>query len=210
MRDRVGVEETERISPVPRGRPRGRHRRPRPRKVLLAVAGGALAVAVLSLVRLSPDSRVTGAGTAEAEPGQVPPAARAAGPPSPGADATPFTAPRATSTPHDPRIPYAPGTAPGTNPGTGRTDRDPHAVTAPTSATAPDPAPARTRTPSTRAPAHRGPVPDRHATPEPGPTHGPTDHRTPAPPQPTASPAPDPGLCLPVVKVCVGLAIGSG
>ncbi|MDX3246429.1 hypothetical protein [Streptomyces sp. ME18-1-4] len=58
----------EEAGPLWAPRARGRHRRPRPRKVLLAAGGLALAAGMLGLVRLTPHSGdVTGIGAAEAE-----------------------------------------------------------------------------------------------------------------------------------------------
>lgn len=60
--------------------PRGRHRRPRPRKVLLAAGGLALAAGALSLVRMSPDSGVSGLGATESDPAPRPRHGRRTGP----------------------------------------------------------------------------------------------------------------------------------
>ncbi|WP_340376547.1 hypothetical protein U5640_16485 [Streptomyces sp. SS7] len=189
--------------------PRGRHRRPRPRKVLFAAGGLALAAGVLSLVRLSSGpGGVTGIGTAEAEP---------------------HTGPHAKS-------PVA-GTA--TRSATGRTP-DTGAAVAPTTApspTAPSPMGGASAEPAPEGGPVRGtpgaptsvaltpgasytPAPAR--TPAPAPTRGTTPRSTPAPPRATATvppapapprPAPtrQPGVCVPVVGLCVdALHVPSG
>ena len=176
----------------------GRHRRPRPRKVLFAAGGIALAAGVLSLVRLAPESGVGGIGTAEAEPGQQLPdigtdratnaaATLAAGPiPSAtsvmgGQSATPTAVPVPTVT-----------TSPTAVPGV---------AAAPVPTTIPE-APNTTPTTAPRAPAPSAPAPQPTPTatraPAPAPTHT-------TAPQTAPHPTTDPGLCVPIVGVCVGL-----
>ncbi|MFE9598824.1 hypothetical protein [Streptomyces hokutonensis] len=181
--------------------PRGRHRRPRPRKVLLAAGGLAVAAGVLSLVRLTPESGVGGVGTAEAEPS--PDAEQSAGHPANaaatisadptaipsaipsatsvmgGASATPTTASGVVPTPY---ATTAPTTVPGTGTGTGT-----GTTTAP-------------GTPQPQASAAApGPLdPAASAAPEPAPT--PTPSRTANSPAPAPS---RPGLCVPIIGLCV-------
>ncbi|MEH0546491.1 hypothetical protein QA802_26440 [Streptomyces sp. B21-105] len=71
----IGLDETTRqdlaaeADPPWVPRARGRHRRPRPRKVLFAVGGLALAAGVLTLLRPAPDAGGTNAlGATETEP----------------------------------------------------------------------------------------------------------------------------------------------
>ncbi|MGW1215440.1 hypothetical protein ACWD5F_38005 [Streptomyces sp. NPDC002499] len=177
----------------------GRHRRPRPRKVLFAAGGIALAAGVLSLVRLAPESGVGGIGAAEAEPGQQLPdigtdratnaAATLAASPVPSAtsvmgeeSATPTGVPVPTAT-----------TSPTARPGAGLT---PGPTTIPEAPNAPTTAP-RAPAPATTAPAPQ-PTPTATRAPAPAPTHT-------AAPQPAPQPTRDPGLCVPIVGVCVGL-----
>jgi hypothetical protein len=185
--------------------PRGRHRRPRPRKVLLAAGGLAVAAGVLSLVRLTPESGVGGVGTAEAEPS--PDAEQSAGHPANaaatisadptaipsaipsatsvmgGASATPTTASGVVPTPY---ATTAPTTVPETGTGTG-TGTGTEMTTAP-------------GTPQPQAPAAApGPLaPAASAAPEPAPT--PTPSRTANSPAPAPS---RPGLCVPIIGLCV-------
>ncbi|MEU1181532.1 hypothetical protein ABZ464_28600 [Streptomyces sp. NPDC005820] len=169
--------------------PRGRHRRPRPRKVLFAAGGLALAAGVLSLVRMSSGpSGVTGIGTAEAEPRPDPVtgadtatdhaanagATVAATPPPPSAMG-------AASAEPAPEVSLVPGT-----PG------------APTSVAL---TPGASYTP---APSHPpAPAPTRTAAPRPTPTPPPPPAPAPAltPPQPEQTR--QPGVCVPVVGLCV-------
>ncbi|SED47986.1 hypothetical protein SAMN04490357_4923 [Streptomyces misionensis] len=175
---------------------RGRHRRPRRRKALLAVGGLVLAAAVLSLVRMSPESGVGAPGTAAAEPRLGPGV-------TPGTTAGPTlrggsTATTATRTAGPDAlapaasVPRGPGTAPAPAGSTrapaapGRSAAPPRTVT-----TAPS-APARPTAPASTASA----PPASHPAPPPKPTP------TPDPGQ--SAPAPGPGgLCLPVIGLCV-------
>ncbi|MEU6809244.1 hypothetical protein ABZ920_09585 [Streptomyces sp. NPDC046831] len=186
-------------------RVRGRHRRPRHRKVLLAAGGLALAAGALSLVRLAPESGVGGLGAAEAEPqpghggvthGSV--TSTAAVTPGP-ADLPPTAAPfgGGSSLP----VPGT-GTTPAASwfPATGaRPSYPPGSTPLPEAPKAPHaPAPG----PATRPPATSDPEP------RPTPTSAPS-RETPGPG--THSPAPppgNPGLCLPVIGLCVDLGLG--
>ncbi|MEU0342185.1 hypothetical protein ABZ092_25300 [Streptomyces bobili] len=175
-------------------RARGRHRRPRPRKALFATGGFALAVGALSLLRLTADS---GVDTAEAGPRL-----------RPTADTRPETdtgnASDAAATASGSPEPTSTAPAPTGNGGT-----------APSGASVPSTAPASAvRTPSgpyaprTRPPSDEG-APAPAVTSSSGssapPPAGPT--ATPAPGPGTVPPAPGPtnrpGLCLPVVGLCV-------
>ncbi|MFD4541056.1 hypothetical protein [Streptomyces bauhiniae] len=166
----------------------GRHRRGRARVVLLVGPAAALAVAVLSLVRVAPDS---GPGTAEAEPRHpstltvepsagvsatvvaVPSAAKAA--PASAPPAARPTPSSAGSAPSSPGVQASPArTAP---PG-----ETPRAAVQQTPA-----APEAPEAPAATAPA-----------PAPTPTPTPTASTTTPPPD-------DEGLCLPVLGVCLKL-----
>ncbi|MEU1516721.1 hypothetical protein ABZ490_32030 [Streptomyces sp. NPDC005811] len=176
--------------------PRGRHRRPRPRKVLFAAGGLALAAGVLSLVRLSSGpSGVTGIGTAEAEPHVEPPVTRAGS--GSGTDRTAGTGATVAPTPTAPspmggasaepapEVSLVPGT-PGTPTSVALT---PSASYVP--AHTPAPAPTRGTTPRPTPPPPRAPAPTATATPAP--------------------PTRQPGVCVPVVGLCVNaLNVPSG
>ncbi|GAA3829147.1 hypothetical protein GCM10022403_072980 [Streptomyces coacervatus] len=165
---------------------RGRHRRPRPRKLLFAAGGLALAAGVLSLVRMTPESGVGAAGTAEADPRQDPGSDRP-GHAVAAVDAVPRVSPSATSvmggasatpTAHlvalqTPTTPPDPAAAPGT-------------TTIPVTPNSPSPT-TSSQPPATTAPA-----------PQPTPTPG----RTTPPPTPRRSDTHDPGLCVPVIGLC--------
>lgn len=185
---------------------RGRHRRPRPRKALFAAGGLALAVGALSLLRPASDS---GGGTAEAGPRlqpttdtrQEPETGRAPDPTD--AAATVSGTPGPTSTAPAPMgggSTAAAGAVPSASP------------TSPTSAVR---TPSGPYAPRTRQPADEGARPPA-ATPS-------SRSRAPQPPGPTATPAPGPGtvppaagptsrpgLCLPVVGLCVDPLPGPG
>ncbi|MGW3287332.1 hypothetical protein ACWDR3_22115 [Streptomyces sp. NPDC001002] len=183
----------------------GRHRRPRPRKVLFAAGGIALAAGVLSLVRLGPEPGGGGIGAAEAEPGHQLPdigtdratnaAATLAASPIPsatsvmgGESAAPTALPMPTAT-------TSPTVLPGAGAAAGVTSVP---TTIPEAPNAPTTAP-RAPAPATTAPAPR---PTPTATQAPAPAPAPT-HTT--APQPSPQPTHDPGLCVPIVGVCVGL-----
>ncbi|WP_432196439.1 hypothetical protein [Streptomyces sp. bgisy027] len=178
--------------------PRGRHRRPRPRKVLLAAGGLALAAGALSLVRMSPDSGVSGLGAAESDPA-----------PAPGTDAEPDRSSNAANlTPDAPKAsPSATsamgglGTAPTTDsivvptPARTTTTTPPHlpgGVPAPTQPAA-QPGKSTTESPTTTpgAPRPTSPAPE-------------TTARPPTSPTPTQQPQPDDNsVCIPIIGLCV-------
>ncbi|GAA2584911.1 hypothetical protein GCM10010304_29530 [Streptomyces roseoviolaceus] len=174
-------------------RVRGRHRKPRSRKVLLA-GGLALAAGALSLVRLASGPSPDGVGTVEAEPRPDPVTT--------GTD----TAIGTTAT-----FPAAPETSPSSPTVLG----GPTPTPATRGARPAPPATTGTRGATTTA-AHRPTaIPDTPNTPAPA-AQGNAPRPTPAAPAPpsrtTSAPAPrpeqpkkpdDPGLCLPVIGVCV-------
>ncbi|MEV8432067.1 hypothetical protein [Streptomyces chartreusis] len=178
--------------------PRGRHRRPRPRKVLLAAGGLALAAGALSLVRMSPDSGVSGLGAAESDPA-----------PAPGTDAEPDRSTNAAAT----LTPNAPKATPSATSAMGGLG------TAPTTDSIVVPTPARTTTtaphgqggapaptppaaqPGTQAPEPPTTTPraPRPTTPAPE-----TPGRPPTTPPPTQQPRPDDNsVCVPIIGLCV-------
>ncbi|MGW5614581.1 hypothetical protein [Streptomyces sp. NPDC003877] len=183
-------------------RTRGRHRKPRPRKVLLAAGGLVLAVGALSLVRLSAGTGPDGTGTIEAEPPPHPVVSDTDGTPGTaaarqGVRAGPGVSPSSTTalgsvTPSAaPRSALPTPSAPGTGPGR-----------------APDP-PGGHRPGITTPPGRAGlPAPPPRAdAPRPAPAT-PPDRSAPAPaPRPDAPDTPeqpqDPGLCVPVIGLCV-------
>jgi hypothetical protein len=205
---------------------RGRHRRPRPRKVLLAAGGLALAAGALSVVRLLPEPggglggfgaeagpRVEGGGRDTASDRATAPAAAATDGGPPGAS------PSATSAMGGLNGSPGPGLIP---PGLGP-DPSPSglAVPLPTATTGPDTPDGRgpgdggrererrggeqTADTADRAPAPGTPRPSRSDRPAPSPAPTPPpDRGTP----PTSGPEPepdDPGLCVPVIGLCVDL-----
>lgn len=167
----------------------GRHRRGRGRAVLLLGLAAALGVAVLSLVRVAPDS---GPGTAEAEPRH--PAGLTAEP-SAGVSATVVAAP-----PVSKAVVPVPTSALPTPANAGSDPGSPPA--------------AANSTPTARPPGEtpRAVVPQTSATPEvpattpPAPPPAPTRPTTPTPTASASAPAPDgKGLCVPVLGLCLGL-----
>ncbi|WP_255310470.1 hypothetical protein [Streptomyces sp. DI166] len=186
--------------------PRGRHRRPRPRKVLLAAGGLALVAGALSLVRLHPGAGLGGSGTPEAAPW-----------PSgdPGAEVGTERATNAAATVT-------------TNPEPGPSATSAMGGLTATPTASPSGVPAPRNSPAVREPSDEDPVttipeaPDRPAAPQ-QPGGGPTQSQAPqqppaaAPPQapapsqsapppaqqPTPAPSGDPGVCLPIVGLCV-------
>ncbi|CAL9299566.1 hypothetical protein [Streptomyces sp. SudanB52_2052] len=183
-------------------RVRGRHRKPRPRKVLLAAGGLALAAGALSLVRLASGPSTDSVGTVEAEPRPDPvptgadeAADTAASFPAAGPEASP-SSPTALGglTPSPATRGPAASRAPATTTDARGTDGVPRAV-APGATTVPD-------RPNAPAPA---PTAD---TPRPAPT-APPSGAAPAPaPEPDEPRKPpkkpqDPGLCVPVIGLCV-------
>ncbi|MGV9566536.1 hypothetical protein [Streptomyces sp. NPDC003480] len=174
-----------------RCRPAGRHRRPRPRRVALAIGGFALAAGALSLVRLAPEAVTGGGGTAEAEPriGATDTAATVETVPRRSADHPSTTtalrsadaSPAATAAASPSTRPSSPAAATDPPSGIPEAPWTPTASRTPGSSAAPAP-PAPRPAPSTTAPA-----------------------QTPAP-TPNA-----PGVCLPIVALCVnGLPLLGG
>ncbi|MFA3875181.1 hypothetical protein ABS735_16015 [Streptomyces sp. MMCC 100] len=210
---------------------RGRHRRPRPRKVLLVTGGLALAAAgALSLVRLLPEpggdaSGGFGAGAAPRVEGGGTASDRATAPAAGATDGgPPGASPSATSAMGGLSGSPEPGLIPGLVPGPSASGP---AVPLPTTTTVPGtPDASDGRRPGERAQEEgeererAGDAGDRARTPAPGTAQpsrsdGPGPHPTPAPPgrstPPTSDPAPepdDPGLCVPVIGLCVDLFDG--
>jgi hypothetical protein len=184
-------------------RVRGRHRKPRPRKVLLAAGGLVLATGALSLLRL--------ASGPDADAGPV-----GAGPrPEPVSTATDDAAHTAATFPAAPEASSSPPTTPG--------DLTPSAGT-----DGPQPPPSTaTGAPATGVATGSAPmtIPDTPNTPGPAPAPTASQGDAPgAPPAPSArpsrtapTPAPrpeapakpqDPGLCVPVIGLCVDSPLG--
>ncbi|MGW0219214.1 hypothetical protein [Streptomyces tendae] len=205
---------------------RGRHRRPRPRRVLLAAGGLALAAGALSVVRLLPESggdpgafgagagpRVEGSGRGAAQDRATSPGATGVGPsgaspsptsvmgglsgspapglvpglvPAPSASGPAVPLPAATTGPDGPDTPEGRGPDQGE-----RTAREEEEGAAEDD-------------PGDRAPAPGTPQPSRSDRPAPPP---PPEGGTP----PTSDPEPEPdnpGLCVPVIGLCVDLLRG--
>ncbi|MEV8123009.1 hypothetical protein AB0P07_02605 [Streptomyces sp. NPDC085944] len=206
---------------------RGRHRRPRPRKVLLVAGGLALAAAALSVVRLLPEPggdggvgygaeaapRVDGAGRDTASDDRAPASTAT------GADGgTPGASPSAASAMDGLSGSPEPGLIPGLVPDpatSGPPAPLPASTTGPGAQSAPDASEdgrpgegreqeqegegERDRAPGTPQPSHSD-RPAPHSTPPtPPPGHG-----TPSAPAPAPEPD-DPGLCVPVIGLCVDL-----
>lgn len=228
---RPTIEDTRLFGPGPRGplgtrnpkAPRGRHRKPRPRKVLLVAGGLALAAGALSLVRLTPDTGVgtfgasepdqqappgtntdlgpdtdtgtgTGTGTdhatnAAATIGSVPTADPSATSVMGGVSTTPTPGTPLTPTASTTTAPLPYAAAPTTIPEAPNTPASP-APTATTRTTRP-------HTPATTAAPQPARPPARTTSPQnPAPAPAPTA-------QPTQSPRPAPGLCVPIIGLCV-------
>ncbi|MFF3344362.1 hypothetical protein [Streptomyces sp. NPDC002779] len=187
------VPEPETGAPVRLFGSRGRHRRPRPRKVLLAAGGLALAAGALSLVRLTPESGLGGLDAPEAEPwpgGDGAPATDHATNAAAAVGPLPRVSPSATTVLGGPGAPTptAPPSPAPTNP----------APTAPPPPQAPlDPATTIPEAPRTDAPQ---PPATTHPAPQPAAPSRPA--HTPAP-EPTPGPTDRPGVCLPVIGLCV-------
>ncbi|MEU0741635.1 hypothetical protein [Streptomyces sp. NPDC006134] len=204
--------------------PRGRHRRPpRPRRLLLGAGGLALAAGALSLVRIVPDPGTGGSDTAQAAPSHpvTDPAPVTA--PVPGGGTAPGAgrpSPSATSAMGGLRASTAPGRTPapapdGTTPDAGNTGDTgdtgkgttiPHLPNTPNGPDGPD----GPDGPSARGPSAAPGEPDGARPPAPRPPHSelpsprPPSAPAPAPPRPTPSPEPDrPGLCVPVIDLCL-------
>ncbi|MET7320061.1 hypothetical protein [Streptomyces sp. NPDC005549] len=208
---------------------RGRHRRPRPRKVLLAAGGLALAAGALSVVRLLPEPgggpggfgaeagpRVESDGRGAASDRATVPAAATTGGGPPGAS------PSATSAMGGLSGSPEPGLIPGL-PATPAASGGP-AVTPPTATTGPDTPDGRgpgdgererrreggeqTEDTGDRSPAPGTPRPSRSDRPAPSPAPTPPPGRG-TPPASDPEPEPDdPGLCVPVIGLCVDLLGG--
>ncbi|MFK4545102.1 hypothetical protein RKD29_004698 [Streptomyces tendae] len=203
---------------------RGRHRRPRPRKVLLAAGGLALAAGALSVVRLLPEPggdvggfgagaepRVEGGGRATAPDRATAPASGTVGEPS-GAG------PSATSAMGGLSGSPGPGLVPGLEPGPSASGP---AVPLPTATSVRTPGAPGTGGPGAgdrdggrergedtgdRAPAPQTPTPQPSRSDRPAPPP-PPDRGTPPPSDPEPEPD-DPGLCVPVIGLCVDLLRG--
>lgn len=194
QRDTGAPGETDSFSPRVRG---GRHRKPRPRKALLAAGGLALAAGALSLVRLTSGPGTGSVGAVEAEPRPDPVTT--------GTDEAANTAATAPAAPQaSPSSPTAlggltpsPGTrgpakaSPAPNTPTSAGTRGAHTAATPRATTIPDttnpPAPSATG----KAPRPAQPSPPSRTVPAPAP-----EPEKPKKPQ-------DPGLCVPVIGVCV-------
>lgn len=164
----------------------GRHRRGRVRVVLLLGLAAALALGVLSLVRVAPDS---GPGTAEAEPRHP---STLTAEPSAGVSATVVAEPSAAKAP----VAAPPSTRP-TRPTPSTASSSPSPETSPAPAAPPSEAP--------RAAVRRTPAaPEASAVTTAAPAPAPTPTPTPAA-SATASPPDDKGLCVPVLGVCLKL-----
>ncbi|MEU7337739.1 hypothetical protein [Streptomyces sp. NPDC007074] len=186
---------------------RGRHRRPpRPRRALFAVGGLALAAGALSLARLAPDGVTGGGGGAEAEPR---PGVAGDGPldASPTVWAVPSAHPASAG---GPAAAGGPGATPTAAPSPGATASP--TSTGPAGAaggvTAPSAAVPGGARPTGRADTPVGDEPDTTGIPtEPvtsQPPAAPAPHPTPSATTPAPAPKPgSPGLCVPIVGICV-------
>ncbi|MGY6018026.1 hypothetical protein [Streptomyces spinosirectus] len=174
---------------------RGRHRRPRPRKVLFAVGGLALAAGALSLARMAPESGVGGIGTAEADPRQDPgPGAARSGNAATTVEEVPRVSRSAASVLGGVSVTPTAGASVLPLPATTTPPAHSTAAAAPGTTTVPEAPNAPTATATGRPPATTAPAP------RPSPTPG----RTTPPPAPAPSHTHGPGLCVPVVGLCVG------
>ncbi|MGW0910548.1 hypothetical protein ACWD1Z_02195 [Streptomyces sp. NPDC002784] len=191
------VPDPETGAPVRLFGPRGRHRRPRPRKVLLAAGGLALAAGALSLVRLTPESGLGALDAPEAEPWRdADPATDHATNAAAAVGPLPRVSPSATTALGGPGAPTPtapPSPAPANPAPTAPTPSPPQDPQAPLDPATTIPEAPRTDTPqpppATTHPAPQPAAPSRPAhTPAPEPTPGPTDR---------------PGVCLPVIGLCV-------
>lgn len=192
---------------------RGRHRKPRPRKVLLAAGGLALAAGALSLVRMTPDTSGNAFGIAEADPQA----------PAPDADTdtdADTDAGIGTGTDRATNAAATVGSVPQAHPSSTATMGGVAAIPTPGVRLAPAgsatavPLP-RAAAPTTIPEAPNTPVPaaptqhPQATTAAPQPQPAPTSARTTPPPAPAQTPtaqpthAPRPGLCVPIVGLCV-------
>ncbi|GHB68740.1 hypothetical protein GCM10010377_69330 [Streptomyces viridiviolaceus] len=186
---------------------RGRHRRPRPRALLLAAGGLVLAAGALSLAHLTPEPGIGGGPDTEAGPRPAAGAETGRTVTAPvGAATAPEARPSATSVMGALSTPPTTGLIPA--PSEGTTSAAPRPTTT-TGSDAPDPS-AAPGTDPTAAPDPKNPAPAPTSHP-PGPQ---SPAPTPAPSRgtpPAAPPDPDrPGLCVPVVGLCVDLLDGPG
>ncbi|WP_328977984.1 hypothetical protein [Streptomyces canus] len=183
--------------------PRGRHRKPRPRKALLAAGGLALAAGALSLVRMTPDAGLGGYGATEADP-QAAPGTDSDIDIDTGTDratnaaATVGSVPRASPSSTAAMGGISATPAPGTS----------HAPTGSATAVPLPLAAAPTTIPE--APNTPASTPTAFTTPHaPATTTAPQPARTTPPPaptptsQPTHTTQPAPGLCVPIIGLCV-------
>ncbi|MHA5054320.1 hypothetical protein [Streptomyces sp. SD15] len=181
-----------------RNRPaRGRHRRPRPRRMLFAVGGLALAAGALSLVRMAPDSVVGGGGNAEAK-----------------SSAGVLTDEAVDTEPSVWAVPSArPASSDGTTaPPTAGVSLVPAGTTSPAGPVG-SAGPVPRTTPPAAIPSARAGAPDTTTgiptAPVPSQPVPPPAASTPAQqPPPTPTPPPSgttdtPGLCVPIVGICV-------
>ncbi|MFF3450405.1 hypothetical protein ACFYXJ_25070, partial [Streptomyces sp. NPDC002667] len=196
-------------APVPLRTVRGRHRKPRRRRVLFAAGGLALAAGVLTLARMTPDA-VTGGtagGNAEADPVATATDNDTAG------DAVPTVAamPSPTGAGAAPASPAMGGTSPAP---TSDTDRR---IPAPGPTSAAAIPTAHGRGPATAAPGVTG-IPTAPVTTPPAARPTPAATPTTEPPRHTPSPAPAtsapshqaPGVCVPIVGICVNGLLSPG
>ncbi|MGW9030533.1 hypothetical protein ACWGQ5_41965 [Streptomyces sp. NPDC055722] len=175
-------------------RPAGRHRKPRPRRVaLLAVGGIALAAGGLSLIRLAPEGATAGGGMAAAEP---------------RIDATDTAVTVETTLPHTKGVSRSATTITrAARPASAPTaDLRPSRSSYSHTARATDPTTGMPEAPWTPT-ASRSSHPPQATTPS---ASWPTPTEPPDPTTQAPSPSPDqPGLCVPIIGLCVGLP-GSG
>ncbi|MFE7901948.1 hypothetical protein ACFU3E_31500 [Streptomyces sp. NPDC057424] len=185
-------------------RVRGRHRKPRPRKVLLTAGGLALAAGALSLLRLT-SGPGTDAGTVEAGPRPDP--VTSAPDDAAGTVATFPDAPDAS--PSSPTALGGPTPSPvtkGARPSPSATTRTPVTSTSagPASTAIPD-------TPNSPAPAPAPAASRGRDAPRPAPAPtAPPSRTAPAPASTPEEPEEphDPGLCVPVIGLCVDSPAG--
>ncbi|MGW3955475.1 hypothetical protein ACWEKM_32150 [Streptomyces sp. NPDC004752] len=169
----------------------------------MAVGGLVLAVGVLSLVRIAPESSVGGPGTAEAEPRTGPAAT---------ADRSTHTAATVGTVGTIPTGPPSAASAQGGVDGSPVPDAPARSATATPGRTPTTGTPPRADAPG----ATRPPTATASATPRPTPT--PAPGRTSAAPAPVPAPAPSPtptpdrpgGVCLPILGLCLDLSPAGG